>query len=170
MTTSTEPDQQQPASGSTLRTKSSKHGADDDDDDDEDNFDLNSDSNEDVGGDERLHTSTQHLRRSTSSAKWPTKVFASECVQKLIKCCENSSIIYHFDMIKAKERLKKHPNEDYLILHLNNLVTFSFMASTSTSDQLRLSGLSLLKTIIVLVNGKLIIVFSFFVLILVCNN
>ncbi|CAF4201388.1 unnamed protein product [Rotaria sp. Silwood2] len=48
----------------------------------------------------------------------------------------------------ANERLRGYPNEDYLVVHLNTLITFSFMSCTSTSDQLRLSGLSLLKQII----------------------
>ncbi|CAF4043204.1 unnamed protein product [Rotaria sp. Silwood2] len=48
----------------------------------------------------------------------------------------------------AKERLRAYPNEDYLVVHLNTLITFSFMSCTSTSDQLRLSGLSLLIQII----------------------
>ncbi|CAF4775647.1 unnamed protein product, partial [Rotaria sp. Silwood2] len=50
--------------------------------------------------------------------------------------------------IPAKERLRAYPNEDYLVVHLNTLITFSFMSCTSTSDQLRLSGLSLLIQII----------------------
>ncbi|CAF1187973.1 unnamed protein product, partial [Didymodactylos carnosus] len=151
--TLSEPEQPSQSSSSQSTIRPSKNVTNGDNDD-EDNFDLNEDDSEDytdTGGEERLHTSKQNFRRATSSAKWPTKVFASECIQKLIRCCETSTQLnasFHFDMIMAKERIKKHQNEDYLILHINNLVTFSFMASTSTSDQLRLSGLSLLKIII----------------------
>lgn len=122
-------------------------------DDDEDSFGLHDDDNDyaDTGGDEQLHTSNNQntVRRATSSAKWPTKVFAADCIQKLITYCEQtSSVNLHFDFIAAKERLRAYPNEDYLVIHLNTLITFSFMSCTSTSDQLRLSGLSLLKQII----------------------
>jgi hypothetical protein len=150
--------QQQQNSGSTTTpsssssySKSSSHPTANDDD--EDSFGLHDDDNDyaDTGGDEQLQTSTNQnsIRRATSSAKWPTKVFAADCVQKLINYCEQtSSTNLHFDYISAKERLRTYPNEDYLVTHLNTLITFSFMSCTSTSDQLRLSGLSLLKQII----------------------
>ncbi|CAF2246902.1 unnamed protein product [Rotaria magnacalcarata] len=124
-------------------------------DDDEDSCGLHDDDDDDyadTGGDEQLQTSNNQnsIRRATSSAKWPTKVFAADCVQKLITFCEQTSLAnLHFDHISAKERLRTYPNEDYLVTHLNTLITFSFMSCTSTSDQLRLSGLSLLKQIIV---------------------
>jgi hypothetical protein len=160
MGTSSENDQQkQPTSASTA-TSSSSHSKSSSsrptaatNDDDEDSFGLNDDDDDfaDTGGDEQLQTSTNQnsIRRATSSAKWPTKVFAADCVQKLINYCEQiSSSNLHFDYITAKERLRTYPNEDYLVIHLNTLITFSFMSCTSTSDQLRLSGLSLLKQII----------------------
>lgn len=119
-------------------------------DDDDDSFGLQDDDNDyaDTGGDEQLQTSANQstVRRATSSAKWPTKVFAADCVQKLITYCEQvPSAKLHFDYIAAKERLRASSGEDYLVVHLNMLITFSFMSCTSTSDQLRLSGLSLLK-------------------------
>ena len=125
-------------------------------DDDEDSFGLHDDDDDndyaDTGGDEQLQTASSQnsVRRATSSAKWPTKVFATDCVQKLILYCEQvPSFNLHFDYIAAKERLRAHPHEDYLVVHLNTLITFSFMSCTSTSDPLRLSGLSLLKLVIV---------------------
>jgi hypothetical protein len=39
----------------------------------------------------------------------------------------------HFDDIAAKECLRIYPNEDYLVIHLNTLITFSFMSYTSTN-------------------------------------
>ncbi|UJR09975.1 hypothetical protein I4U23_014199 [Adineta vaga] len=142
------------SSGTTSYSKSSSRAAaNNNDDDDEDSFGLQDDDNDfaDTGGDEQLQTSSNQnvIRRATSSAKWPTKVFAADCVQKLINYCEQIPLAnLHFDYIAAKERLRTHPNEDYLVVHLNTLITFSFMSCTSTSDQLRLSGLSLLKQII----------------------
>ena len=156
MGTSSETDQQQqqktsaPTTTSTSYSKSSSRPTADDD---EDSFGLQDDDNDyaDTGGDEQLQTSSgqNSIRRATSSAKWPTKVFATDCVQKLINYCEQiPSSNLHFDYISAKERLRTYPNEDHLVIHLNTLITFSFMSCTSTSDQLRLSGLSLLKQII----------------------
>jgi hypothetical protein len=147
---SSEPAQQQQTSAPTTAKSSSRTNTNDDD---EDSFGLQDDDNDyaDTGGDEQLQTSTSQnsVRRATSSAKWPTKVFAADCVQKLIIYCEQiSAPNLHFDYIAAKERLRTHLNEDYLVIHLNTLITFSFMSCTSTSDQLRLSGLSLLKQII----------------------
>ncbi|CAF4841473.1 unnamed protein product, partial [Rotaria sp. Silwood1] len=146
--------QQQTSSSTTTATSSySKTSSRINTDDDEDSFGLQDDDNDyaDTGGDEQLQTSNNQntIRRATSSAKWPTKVFAADCVQKLIIYCEQtSSSNLHFNYILAKERRRTYPNEDYLVIHLNTLITFSFMSCTSTSDQLRLSGLSLLKQII----------------------
>jgi HEAT repeat-containing protein 5 len=123
-----------------------RHDGDDDDDDDDAN------DYADRGGDEQLQTTSNqtNIRRATSSAKWPTKVFAADCVQKLINYCEQTtSSNFHFNYIAARERQRTHCHEDYLVTHLNTLITFSFMSCTSTSDQLRLSGLSLLKQIII---------------------
>ncbi|CAF0968829.1 unnamed protein product [Rotaria sordida] len=147
---SSETDQQQQQQQNSASTKTSSRLTSDDD---EDSFGLHDDDNDyaDTGGDEQLHTTNNQntIRRATSSAKWPTKVFAADCVQKLINYCEQTSLSnLHFDYISAKERLRTYPNEDYLVIHLNTLITFSFMSCTSTSDQLRLSGLSLLKQII----------------------
>jgi hypothetical protein len=111
-------------------------------------IDEDNDYTDTSSGDEQSQIITeQNLTcRSTSSTKWKTKVFAVDCVQKLINYCEQSNL--HFDYISAKERLRTYPNEDYLVIHLNTLIKFSFMACTSSNDQLSLSGLSLLKQII----------------------
>ncbi|CAF5166599.1 unnamed protein product, partial [Rotaria sp. Silwood1] len=63
--------------------------------------------------------------RATSSAKWLTKIFADDCVQKLINFYEQtpSSNLY-FDYIATKECLQTYQNEDYLVIHLNTLITF----------------------------------------------
>src|SRR5690348_15489890 len=134
MGTSSEIDQQQQqqqqtsASTTASYSKSSSSRPTTADDDDEDSFGLNDDDGDfaDTGGDEQLHTSNNQnsIRRATSSAKWPTKVFAADCVQKLINYCEQtSSSKLHFDYISAKERLRTYPNEDYLVIHLNTLIT-----------------------------------------------
>ena len=78
--------------------------------------------------------------------RWPTKVFAAECVRKIIRICEKNSI--HFNLKSAKDYHSKDPNNDYLVLHLSELVRMAFMAATSSFDQLRLEGLKLLFDII----------------------
>ncbi|CAF3067716.1 unnamed protein product, partial [Rotaria sp. Silwood2] len=110
-------------------------------DDDEDSFGLHDDDNDyaDTGSDEELHTSNNQntIRRATSSAEWPTKVFAADCVQKLINYFEQTSLSnLHFDYISSKERLRIYSNEDYLVIHLNTLIKFSFISCTSTNIDL----------------------------------
>ncbi|CAF4581628.1 unnamed protein product, partial [Rotaria sp. Silwood2] len=110
-------------------------------DDDEDSFGLHDDDNDyaDTGSDEELHTSNNQntIRRATSSAEWPTKVFAADCVQKLINYFEQTSLSnLRFDYISSKERLRVYSNEDYLVIHLNTLIKFSFISCTSTNIDL----------------------------------
>jgi len=119
--------------------------SEDNDDDDEDIDYTDTDS------DEQLQTTTEKnlTSRSTLSIKWQTKIFAVDCIQKIINYCEQTTQSnLHFNYISVKEHLHTYPNEDYLVTHLNTLIKLSFMACTSTNDQLRLSGLSLLKQII----------------------
>ncbi|XP_022214446.2 HEAT repeat-containing protein 5B isoform X2 [Drosophila obscura] len=79
--------------------------------------------------------------------RWPTRVFASHCVRRIISSCEASSPM-HFDLLQAKEQQMIKSRGDYLILHLAELIRMSFMAATSDSDQLRLEGLRTLQEII----------------------
>ena len=67
----------------------------------------------------------------------------------MIACCEQSPQAYlHFDHIAAREHLRTYPHADYLVLHLNTLIVFSLIACRSANDQLRSSGLLLLKHIL----------------------
>ncbi|XP_034114353.2 HEAT repeat-containing protein 5B isoform X3 [Drosophila albomicans] len=80
--------------------------------------------------------------------RWPTRVFAAQCVRRIISSCEAANAL-HFDLLQAKEQqLIKSRSGDYLILHLAELIRMSFMAATSDSDQLRLEGLRTLQEII----------------------
>ncbi|XP_017846517.1 HEAT repeat-containing protein 5B isoform X2 [Drosophila busckii] len=80
--------------------------------------------------------------------RWPTRVFAAQCVRRIIASCEAANPL-HFDLLQAKEQqLIKSRSGDYLILHLAELIRMSFMAATSDSDQLRLEGLRTLQEII----------------------
>uniref|UniRef100_UPI00398F8C3B HEAT repeat-containing protein 5A isoform X3 n=1 Tax=Pristiophorus japonicus TaxID=55135 RepID=UPI00398F8C3B len=79
--------------------------------------------------------------------RWPTRVFAAECVCRIITQCENTDAA-HFDMAIAQERKLKHPKSDFLVIHLADLIRMAFMAATDHSNALRLSGLETLLVII----------------------
>lgn len=79
--------------------------------------------------------------------RWPTRVFAAECVCKIIAACEiNKSA--HFDLVQAKEMQMNTGKNDFLVLHLSDLIRMAFIAATSDSDQLRLEGLKTLQEVI----------------------
>ncbi|NXN88262.1 HTR5A protein, partial [Bombycilla garrulus] len=79
--------------------------------------------------------------------RWATRVFAAECVCKIISQCENAGSA-HFDITLAQEKKQRDSRDDFLVLHLADLVRMAFMAATDHSDQLRLSGLQMLQIIV----------------------
>lgn len=79
--------------------------------------------------------------------RWPTRVFAAECVRKIINTCEMNKAS-HFDLLQAKELQQNKGKSDFLVLHLSDLIRMAFMAATSDSDPLRLEGLKTLQEII----------------------
>ncbi|XP_068254799.1 HEAT repeat-containing protein 5A isoform X4 [Nyctibius grandis] len=82
-----------------------------------------------------------------SNPRWSTRVFAAECVCKIISQCENAGSA-HFDITLAQERKQRDSRDDFLVLHLADLIRMAFMAATDHSDQLRLSGLQTLLIIV----------------------
>lgn len=80
--------------------------------------------------------------------RWPTRVFAAECVRKIISACEANSNRPHFDLIQAKEMQTSKAKSDFLVMHLQDLIRMAFIAATSDSDPLRLEGLKTLQEII----------------------
>ena len=107
------------------------------------NFNLNSDDDDDdddTNANEQLQTTiVENIAHcSTLSIKWQTKLFAIDCLQKILNYCEHT----------AQSHLHTYPSDDYLIAQLPTLMTSSFLACRSIHDPLRLSGLSLLKQII----------------------
>ncbi|EDW83833.1 uncharacterized protein Dwil_GK13824, isoform A [Drosophila willistoni] len=113
-------------------------GAGDDDDDEEEEY---ADDVTEYRAEENTST------HPAVQPRWPTRVFASQCVRRIISSCESSSPT-HFDLVQAKEQQMVKSRGDYLILHLSELIRMSFMAATSDSDQLRLEGLRTLQEII----------------------
>ncbi|XP_067318972.1 HEAT repeat-containing protein 5A [Anolis sagrei] len=79
--------------------------------------------------------------------RWSTRVFAAECVCKIINQCENAGNA-HFDIALAQEMKQRDSRDDFLVLHLADLIRMAFMAATDHSDHLRLSGLQMLLVLI----------------------
>ncbi|ERE72581.1 HEAT repeat-containing protein 5A [Cricetulus griseus] len=82
-----------------------------------------------------------------SNPRWATRVFAADCICRIIDQCENSNSA-HFDIALAQEMKKSDSRNDFLVLHLSDLIRMAFMAATDHSDQLRLSGLDTLLLVI----------------------
>ncbi|XP_031336319.1 HEAT repeat-containing protein 5B-like [Photinus pyralis] len=80
--------------------------------------------------------------------RWPTRVFAAQCVRRIIMACEGNQKNAHFDLTHAKEMQFNKGKVDFLVLHLSDLIRMAFIAATSDSDQLRLEGLKTLQEII----------------------
>ncbi|XP_048340698.1 HEAT repeat-containing protein 5A isoform X4 [Sphaerodactylus townsendi] len=79
--------------------------------------------------------------------RWSTRVFAAECVCKIISQCENAGDV-HFDIALAQEMKQRDSRDDFLVLHLADLIRMAFMAATDQSDRLRLSGLQMLLILV----------------------
>lgn len=94
-----------------------------------------------------FHTEEETSTRSLVQPRWPTRVFAAECVRKIIAACESAGNA-HFDLIQAKELHFTKGKNDFLVLHLSDLIRMAFIAATSDSDPLRLEGLKTLQDII----------------------
>lgn len=81
--------------------------------------------------------------------RWSTRVFATQILCRIINACENSQNKIHFDLALARERhLMSEGREDFLVLHLSDLIRMSFIAATSDSDLLRMEGLKALQFVI----------------------
>ena len=104
------------------------------------------DEDQAVGDDTDEFTKGEESRDSIQP-RWPTRVFAAECLRKIIEeCCAGNRA--HYDLGLAKEMQLTQSRGDYLVLHLSELVRVSFMAATSESDPLRLEGLRTLEAVI----------------------
>ncbi|XP_013165823.1 PREDICTED: HEAT repeat-containing protein 5B [Papilio xuthus] len=95
-----------------------------------------------------FHAESEQSTHPAIQPRWSTKVFAMECIQKMMGACEATGDSAHFDLVKAKEKLQNDPNGDYLSLHVSDLVRMAFVGATGESDALRLAGLRTLQTII----------------------
>nr|XP_056706825.1 HEAT repeat-containing protein 5A [Euleptes europaea] len=100
-------------------------------------------------GDDELVLALENDERSHPfpHPRWSTRVFAAECVCKIISQCENAGDV-HFDVALAQEMKQRDSRDDFLVLHLADLIRMAFMAATDHSDQLRLSGLQMLLILV----------------------
>uniref|UniRef100_A0A8D0BTM0 HEAT repeat-containing protein 5B n=1 Tax=Salvator merianae TaxID=96440 RepID=A0A8D0BTM0_SALMN len=79
--------------------------------------------------------------------RWATRVFAADCLCRIIMLCENENKA-HFDLALARSAKLRNPKNDFLVLHLSDLIRMAFMAATDHSNQLRMAGLQALEDII----------------------
>ncbi|EJD76264.1 HEAT repeat containing 5B [Loa loa] len=107
------------------------------------------DEHENIDDDVTLQSVTVVSReeRMKVMPRWPSRVFATELVQKVMSVCETERA--HFDLALAKElQISSGGRADYLVLHLSDLIRMSFMGATSDNTNLRLAGLACLQDVI----------------------
>ncbi|XP_065200390.1 HEAT repeat-containing protein 5B isoform X2 [Planococcus citri] len=92
-------------------------------------------------------TGENNPKKNSIQPRWPTRVFAAECVRRIITTCQAAGPA-HFDLQLAKELNLSKNKGDYLVSHLSELIRMAFIAATSDSDELRLEGLRTLHIII----------------------
>lgn len=106
--------------------------------------------NVDAEGDDdqvEFHADESSKQRQTVTPRWPTRVFAAQCVRRIVAACMIDRQA-HLDLSLAKEMQSIKGRSDFLVLHLSDLVRMAFMAATSDCDPLRLEGLKTLQEII----------------------
>ncbi|KAL8611166.1 hypothetical protein ACOMHN_064456 [Nucella lapillus] len=115
----------------------------------EPDLDEGDDDDEEEGGDDimQFNAGQPDVTHPTIQPRWPTKVFAVECLMRIMTSCEEGEGQY--DLVRAKE-LQQNPDHkgSFLVSHLSDLIRMSFIAATSDSNQLRLAGMSALEEII----------------------
>uniref|UniRef100_A0A0R3S5B1 HEAT repeat-containing protein 5B n=1 Tax=Elaeophora elaphi TaxID=1147741 RepID=A0A0R3S5B1_9BILA len=107
------------------------------------------DERETIDDDVTLQSATVVSREEKMKVipRWPSRVFATELVQRVMSVCETERA--HFDLALAKElQISSGGRADYLVLHLSDLIRMSFMGATSDNTSLRLAGLTCLQDVI----------------------
>ncbi|KAF7731917.1 hypothetical protein EC973_007748 [Apophysomyces ossiformis] len=80
--------------------------------------------------------------------RWRTQLFALQCLQNTIDMISSSGIKEHLDLILARKRRQQAGIGDYLVFRVPDLIRLSFTAATAHVNELRLAGISLLRTVI----------------------
>eukprot|EP00058_Branchiostoma_floridae_P024642 XP_002610132.1 hypothetical protein BRAFLDRAFT_121581 [Branchiostoma floridae] len=94
----------------------------------------------------KFHAGGETKTHPTVAPRWPTRMFATDCVRKIIQACEGNPT--NFDLRKAKELKASNQTVDFLVLHLSELVRMTFIAATADNDQLRQYGLQAIQDVI----------------------
>eukprot|EP01113_Clastostelium_recurvatum_P033815 TRINITY_DN4514_c0_g1_i5.p1 TRINITY_DN4514_c0_g1~~TRINITY_DN4514_c0_g1_i5.p1 ORF type:complete len:1605 (-),score=389.94 TRINITY_DN4514_c0_g1_i5:24-4304(-) len=87
---------------------------------------------------------TKAERNIEISYRGYTKVFAMDCVRRVISVCKSTPVAAHFDLSLARQA----SGLDTLVLRLHELVGMAFNAGTSVTDSLRPIGVWTLKDIV----------------------
>ena len=86
------------------------------------------------------------------SYRCQTRVFVMNLLSKIINNVSQSTSLNsnaHFDLSNARERsIESGGKQDYLVLHLADLVRMSFIGATSDCDDLRMESLKALELVI----------------------
>lgn len=110
--------------------------------------DTTQEEEDERGDDETIFTTNKDDQfRPAIPPRWPTRVFAAECVCRIITQCEKIDAT-PLDVAVTQERRIKRTLSDFLVVHLADLIRVAFMAATDHSNALRLSGLEMLLIII----------------------
>ncbi|XP_076141616.1 HEAT repeat-containing protein 5B isoform X1 [Alosa pseudoharengus] len=109
--------------------------------------DEDSEKKDDTDDDTMFTTLGEEPSKPNVAPRWVTRVFAADCLCRIIHLCENSDKA-HFDLATARSARAKNPKGDLLVLHLSDLIRMAFMAATDNSNQLRMAGLQALEDII----------------------
>ncbi|XP_062375068.1 HEAT repeat-containing protein 5B isoform X2 [Sardina pilchardus] len=109
--------------------------------------DEDSEKKDDTDDDTMFTSLGEEPSKPNVAPRWVTRVFAADCLCRIIHLCENSDKA-HFDLATARSARAKNPKGDLLVLHLSDLIRMAFMAATDNSNQLRMAGLQALEDII----------------------
>ncbi|XP_022085919.1 HEAT repeat-containing protein 5B-like [Acanthaster planci] len=104
------------------------------------------DEDQEIDDSAKFKTGEKVITHPPVAPRWPTRVFAADSVRRVIQVCDGNTV--HFDLALAREMKAKTSQDNYLVLHLSDLVRTAFIAATSESTQLRNAGLLLLQDII----------------------
>ncbi|XP_014676647.1 PREDICTED: HEAT repeat-containing protein 5B-like [Priapulus caudatus] len=104
-------------------------------------------ADDDAGAEATFKAGEEPESHPLVAARWPTRVFAVDCMQKIVAVCKDDSAA-HFDLALARKHKQHNVKSDFLVLHLPELVRMTFISATSDSDQLRMAGLKALQNVI----------------------
>eukprot|EP00041_Stephanoeca_diplocostata_P038665 m.1540274 g.1540274 ORF g.1540274 m.1540274 type:complete len:1737 (+) comp25248_c0_seq2:948-6158(+) len=106
------------------------------------------DGDEGDDGSEAVGVKVKATVRTVLPTRWQTKVFAVTCVRKVIELCTHCDPADNPHLHLSAARHAKNPKRDFLVAHLGELVRTTYLAATSTINELRQVGIHALEDII----------------------